>query len=129
MQIKRHIARLLFLCFAVYLGHNLIPHHHHSEVPASMDACACPCDHQNHGEGHSSCTPCHAFNDIDFVKYSHAGIPDPVHVYTDLLISDSASNPDPLKEAGLSQLYFLKLPILSALCSGPPSLRAPPPVA
>ena len=72
MKLHRHISIFLTFCFWVFLGHNLIPHHHHSEqvsVPVSEE---CPMDHgdslkHQHDADHSP-LHCHAFNDVVFDK-------------------------------------------------------------
>ncbi len=51
MTIKRYIAGLLLICFSAFLGHNLVPHHHHSEVFHSPIATDCPFEHGDH-QGH-----------------------------------------------------------------------------
>jgi len=52
MRVNRYIAGLLLICFSAFLGHNLVPHHHHSEVFNSPIATDCPIEHKDH-QGHN----------------------------------------------------------------------------
>lgn len=80
MRFSSLIAGLLLICFSAYLGHNLVPHHHHAEVYQSPIASDCPFehgDHQGHDHEHDASSPeeghpvhCHAFNDVVFKKYN-----------------------------------------------------------
>ena len=79
MKVHRYIASLLLICFSAFLGHNLVPHHHHSTI-ASPLATDCPFEHgDQHGHEHDTDatadadeqpTHCHAFNDVVFEKYN-----------------------------------------------------------
>ena len=129
MSRYKHIFILLLVSFSILIGHNLIPHQHHSHNSARPITQTCPEGHHDHQKDHTGTKHCHAFNDIDFVKYSSSGIPIPASAQTAFVMVDPAGFSDPLAEAELSQSFCLKLPIHSALCSGPPSLRAPPLVA
>jgi hypothetical protein len=136
MKIKRHIAGLLLVCFSVFLGHNLVPHHHHSEVINSPIATACPVEHGDHqGHDHDSDADtkaeehpihCHAFNDVVFVKYK-VPINNPA---TGQLLSMVVSWQAIALEEPLmltSSLYILlKLPGKSHTDLGTRALRGPP---
>jgi hypothetical protein len=132
MKIKRHIAGLLLICFSVFLGHNLVPHHHHSEASISPIASACPVehgDHQGHDHDNDAATEteehpthCHAFNDVVFVNYKVA-INNPG---TSQLVSMQAIA---LEEPPMlsSSLYILvKLPCKSHADIGTRPQRGPP---
>jgi hypothetical protein len=80
MKLFRHLAYVLLICFSAFLGHNLVPHHHHSEVYLGPVDTDCPFEHEDqhgHGHGHEAGTNpeehpihCHAFNDVVFKKYN-----------------------------------------------------------
>lgn len=79
MKVHRYIASLLLICFSAFLGHNLVPHQHHSAVLSPI-ASDCPFEHEDqHGHDHDTdatsdadehATHCHAFNDVVFEKYN-----------------------------------------------------------
>jgi hypothetical protein len=77
MRFNRYIAGLLIFCFSVFLGHNLIPHHHYTDVFGEPLSSACPVQHgdqsgnRDHGgDGVLPPTHCHAFNDVVLEKFS-----------------------------------------------------------
>jgi hypothetical protein len=81
MKAYRYIALLFLICFSAFLGHNLVPHHHHAEAFLNPIAADCPVEHSNHHscnqdakglDHHSADHPshCHAFNDVVFEKYN-----------------------------------------------------------
>ena len=136
MNIKRYIAGLLIFCFSVFLGHNLVPHHHHSEVFHSPIASDCPFEHGDHqGHDHDSDTDadadehpthCHAFNDVVFEKYNAPVIKawtSPVQV---ILVSGQTLVPEVPLDLASSPFIFLKLPCSSNTDIGTRALRAPP---
>lgn len=139
MTIKRYIAGLLLICFSAFLGHNLVPHHHHSEVFYSPIATDCPYEHGDHqGHDHESDADtdaenhpihCHAFNDVVFEKYNAPLIKS----WTSQTLVALFSNHTIVPEAPLviaSKLFtFLKLPCSSHTEIGTRALRAPPALA
>jgi hypothetical protein len=77
MHFNRYIAGILIFCFSVFLGHNLIPHHHYTDLFGGPVSSACPLQHgeksgnQDHGgDGVLPPTHCHAFNDVVLEKFS-----------------------------------------------------------
>jgi hypothetical protein len=77
MRFNRNIAGILILCFSVFLGHNLIPHHHYTDLFGGPVSSACPLQHgdqsgtQDHeGDGILPPKHCHAFNDVVLDKFS-----------------------------------------------------------
>ena len=139
MTIKRYIAGLLLICFSAFLGHNLVPHHHHSEVFHSPIATDCPFehgDHQGHDHDNDADTNseehpshCHAFNDVVFQKYNAPVI----KFWTDQTQVTPVSSQTFVPEAPLvitSKLFtFLKLPCRSHTDIGTRALRGPPALA
>jgi hypothetical protein len=130
MHGARHISLLLFLCFSIFLLHNLVPHHHHAEIVGVPVGSDCPIAHGDHQDrksdhGHHP-IHCHAFNDIVFDKYSpakihpqgraiHAGV---IHGQDMILHPPAAVGPsskDYDHIPGLASWYFVARP-----------LRAPP---
>jgi len=127
MKVNRYLAGLLLLCFSVFLGHNLVPHHHHSEVSLSPIATACPSEHSDtDAEAEEHPTHCHAFNDVVFVKYK-VTINNPS---TGQLLSKVASGQAIAPEEPLmltsSLFILLKLPCKSHPDLGTRALRGPP---
>ena len=133
MKAHRYISIFLTLCFSVFLGHNLIPHHHHSEqviVPVSAE---CPVDHgdsheQQHDADHDA-IHCHAFNDVVFDKYNAIQIRDvSMHIHT-LSISSIIAAVAPMPTENLSAYFQFKIPDKPSGYFGDRSLRGPPVLA
>lgn len=139
MKVYRHIAILLLICFSVFLGHNLVPHHHHSEVLASPLASDCPiqhtdhhaCDQDQHPDGeerHSEDHPihCHAFNDVVFDKHQSQPVKPLtcVTLVTFSSLADLLSYPPATHEIYL--LEGLKIPDKTPELSASRVLRGPP---
>jgi len=124
------------LCFSAFLGHNLVPHHHHTEVYHSPIATDCPFEHGDHqGHDHDSDADadaeehpihCHAFNDVVFEKYN-ASINNPStgQVLAMVVSQQTLALEEPLILTS-SQFILLKLPCKSHTDLGTRALRAPP---
>jgi hypothetical protein len=80
MKVYRYTVWLLMICFSAYLGHNLVPHHHHGEAFVNPISAHCPITHEDQscsdygteGENHlpgKHPLHCHAFNDVVFEKF------------------------------------------------------------
>jgi len=126
----RYISFLLLLSFSVYLGHSLIPHHHHAEVVPSSINGDCPIQHEDNHKNHHDADDhpwhCHAFNNVDFYKYNARGIQPQVRMIQSMLIPASVTLLD-LQPVIVSTGYTcFKIPDKSIECSGAISLRAPP---
>jgi hypothetical protein len=133
MKPYRYIFIFLTLCFSVFLGHNLIPHHHHSEqviVPVSAE---CPVDHGDTHEHHSDADHdplhCHAFNDVVFDKYNSIQIREVSPLILTLAIPSVVLVVAPVPTEILSDYVRLKIPDKPSDYFGSRSLRAPPSVA
>lgn len=132
MNTKRHIAILFLICFAIYLGHNLIPHHHHSEVFSVPMSSQCPVNYDdNHYDERDHNTEkhplhCHAFNNLVINKYSTQVFRPELRVIQSLLLRESASVPESPCLNGTSPLLSFKIPDKSVRIQGAHSLRAPP---
>lgn len=136
MHANRYIAALLICCFSAFLGHNLVPHHHHSEVYQSPIATNCPLDHgDNHGHDHDADTEsntdrhpthCHAFNDVVFEKHSIPAIRPWTGILQAMMVPEQSKLP--VEEQHLSPYTYavLKLPCKNAVYLGSRDLRAPP---
>ena len=133
MKAHRYISIFLTLCFSVFLGHNLIPHHHHSEqviVPVSTQ---CPVDHgdadEHHQDGDHDPLHCHAFNDVVFDKYNSIQFRDlSTHIHA-LAIPSVIAAVAPLPKE-ISSIYMqFKIPDKPSDYFGARSLRGPPVVA
>lgn len=133
MKAHKYISILLTLCFSVFLGHNLIPHHHHSGqviVPISTE---CPVDHGDTNEHHHDTDHdplhCHAFNDVVFDKYNSIQFRDiSTHIHT-LSIPTVISVLAPVPTEILSLYFQFKIPDKPSDYFGARSLRGPPSVA
>ena len=139
MKVYRHIAILLLICFSVFLGHNLVPHHHHSEVLANPLPGQCPIQHADHhacdqdqqpeGKDHQSedhPLHCHAFNDVVFEKH-HSDLVKPltcITLVTFTSFADLLSDPQSTREIYLRE--DLKIPDKTVELSGSRVLRGPP---
>ena len=133
MKSHRYISIILTLCFSVFLGHNLIPHHHHSEqviVPVSTE---CPIDHGDTHEHHSDADHdplhCHAFNDVVFDKYNTIQIAKASTHIQKLTIPSEVSLEAPVPTEILSFYFQFRIPDNPSDYFGSRSLRAPPAVA
>ncbi len=135
MNIKRYIAGLLLVCFSVFLGHNLVPHHHHSEVFNSPIATDCPFEHgDQHGHDHDSDaetnehpTHCHAFNDVIFEKYNSPVVKPWSSQVPIKLVSSQTIIPKLPLDLVSSQYIILKIPCSSYTDIGTRALRRGPP--
>ena len=132
MTIKRHIAGLLLICFSAFLGHNLVPHHHHSELYHSPLTTDCPFEHgetQKNEHNHDSeehPTHCHAFNDVVFEKYSVPLLRPWAGSSLALIVPGQSKLPE-VKQAYTPYTFIaLKLPCKTAAYLGSRNLRAPP---
>ena len=126
MKGLRYISLLLLLTLFVLIGHNLVPHHHHSDIPPITSSQECPLKQDDHHEKGKSPHHCHAFNNVEFEKYSHSGLR-MGHVDTS---SAEPSHPVYVPESEDStlnrHLYFIKPGFLSPEIKGLLSLRGPP---
>ncbi len=133
MKTHKYISIFLTLCFSVFLGHNLIPHHHHSEqviVPVSTE---CPVDHgdteKHHHDADHDPLHCHAFNDVVFDKYNSTqlrGVSTHIHA---LAIPSIFAAVAPMPTEILSVYFQFKIPDKPSDYFGDRSLRGPPLVA
>lgn len=138
MTFKRYIAGLLLFCFSVFLGHNLIPHHHHSEVFLGPIASECPFEHgDTHEHNHTDCdqhagehpTHCHAFNDVVFQKHSVPSIRPWAGNLTAMMVPGQAVLHQ-AEQPGTPYVYALhKPPFITTVYPGSEDLRAPPALA
>lgn len=124
------ISIILSICFAVYLGHNLVPHHHHVEVVNVPVGSQCPVEHENphcgdhETEGHP--IHCHAFNDVVFNKYKVLEVVHHSRAIISIAATGAAGIPDfPVIDDSF-RYSFLKIPDLVVDYFGARSLRAPP---
>ena len=130
MKVKRRISLLLFICFSVFLGHNLVPHHHHAEVVSVPVSCECPVEHGDHNEDDQGPGDhpmhCHAFNDVVFYKYNTHKIQPQAREISTLIALIHRSLPEPPDLTGFSSYISIKIPDKSFEYFGARSLRAPP---
>ena len=136
MKVNRYLAGLLLLCFSVFLGHNLVPHHHHSEVSLRPISTACPVEHSDHqGHDHNSDADaeaeehpihCHAFNDVVFVKYKVTINNPGTGQLLSMVVSGQTSALEEMLMLTSSLFPLLKLPAKSLTDLGTRALRGPP---
>ncbi|MEN8156168.1 MAG: hypothetical protein ABFS10_04405 [Bacteroidota bacterium] len=138
MRVKNQIAIILLISFSILIGHNLVPHHHHAEVLTTPQSDSCPIDHHDHHDhdddddddnGDTGTKHCHAFNNIDFVKYNHTEVSIPEKASVNLIIDHSTTLPDPHADLVSAQQICLKLPIRPAPFLNLHFMRAPPSMA
>ena len=133
MKVHRYIATLLLICFSAFLGHNLVPHHHHSTVfgPIATD---CPFeqgDQHDHdadatADADEHSTHCHAFNDVVFEKYSPPVIKSWSGQVLAMDISGQTLMPIAPPESTSSLIILRRIPFKSPTEIGTRALRAPP---
>lgn len=138
MRISKLIAGLLLICFSAYVGHNLVPHHHHAEVYQGPIDTDCPFEHGDHqghdqqdsdipAEGHP--LHCHAFNDVVFKKYTAPLL----RPWTESIQLMTAPGQFKVAEQNQSvsphRFMVLSLPCRVAVLPGSGDLRAPPVLA
>ena len=140
MKVYRNIAFLLLICFSAFLGHNLVPHHHHTEALLSPIATDCPIEHADHhcgdqpaesGEHHADEHPahCHAFNDVVFEKHN-TQVVQPLSGHTLVMaVSHSDLVPDPPENKDFYKFNGLKFPLKTIELYGSRGLRGPPATA
>ena len=132
MKVQKHIATLLLVCFSAYLVHNLIPHHHHSEISHSPLATNCPFDHEDtHEHDHDAdtgehSTYCHAFNNVVFEKHSVPVIRPWSGSIPAMLVPGQVKLPEEIQGRSPYENTVLKLPCKYAIYLGSRDLRAPP---
>ena len=127
VNLKNYISLLLFICYSVFVGHNLVPHHHHAEAMSVAFDGDCPIDHDDHHDADEHPLHCRAFNSVDFVNYGQVEIQQPVRVISTLTIPISQLQLEPPFALEFQRFIFLKIPDKSTDYFGAISLRAPPP--
>ena len=130
MRVQRYISTLLLVCFSVFLGHNMIPHHHHSEVLHNPLATNCPIDHEDsheheHDAGEQP-THCHAFNAVVFDMYNTLTIRPWTGSIQAMLVPGQLTLPENIQHRSPYEYAILKLPCKSVISLGSVGLRAPP---
>ncbi len=129
MDGKRYIAPFLLICFSIFLGHSLVPHHHYAEIGATFMAGVCPADHEDFHDEQPSPLHCHAFNSLDFVNYSPTKILQPLRVISFWLVPDSSVELEQPPESGLILNISPKIPDKTIKYIGAISMRGPPVIA
>jgi hypothetical protein len=124
---KNHIGQLLLLCFSVFLGHNLVPHHHHSELIIPHPGDSCPIEHEDHRATCDHPAHCHAFNKVAFNKVESSVWQEDSRKTTVQPIAYSTA-PVCMSGAPKNLAYsLLKVPLFMKFWGGPAAARAPPP--
>ena len=137
MKANRYIAILLLFCFSAFLGHNLVPHHHHAEALLNPIARDCPIEHEDHhshnhdadGVDHHADkqpTHCHAFNDVVFKKYNTQVVRLLSGYALVMTVSHTDLTQDPPVKNDFYRYNFLKLPLKTIKLYGSRDLRGPP---
>jgi hypothetical protein len=127
MMIRQiHSGPLLLLCFAVFLGHNLIPHHHHSELVTNQAGESCPIGHEDHTETGNHPAHCHAFNEVTFYKVESSGLMEDVREISLLVSCFTAIATPLLRVSEASHSFTLKIPLAETESGSSVEARAPP---
>ena len=123
---EKYIGQLLLLCFSVFLGHNLIPHHHHSELIITHPGESCPIEHEDHQTSANQPAHCHAFNQVAFNKVESLGMQEDARKFITHTIAFIAA--DLHKPEASRTLLDIPLKINLPLTSwgGTSAARAPP---
>jgi len=120
------ISVLLLVNICILIVHNLVPHHHHVAIVNHPSSQECPPgDHEHHNEDSGS-KHCHAFNDIQFVKYNQSQLPKPVDISSLLSSADPGQVPEPQSDIANTIQPAQNPAVLTAKYSGKLSLRGPP---
>ena len=130
MKGKQHIALLLLLAFFAYLGHNLVPHHHHDGVLRHTEESNCSHSHEHdeaasHENEEDAPDHCHAFNSLVFAKHQSSGIRRVEHTLQAFLLPADENEPE-LPGPKITAFNYFKPPPPEALPPGSRSPRAPP---
>jgi hypothetical protein len=136
MKGTKAISIVLSICFSVFLGHNLIPHHHHAEVISAPVSASCPIEHHACAEDseHSDQkhdadehpVHCHAFNDVVFDKFGAPSV-QPHVLKINTLFADICRTHLETIDSRIPSFYLeIKIPDKSIGYFGARSLRAPP---
>ena len=135
MKGLKYIAVLLLVNILILVGHNLVPHHHHLAALTHPSSTECPEAHEcpetthDHHDEDSGSECCHAFNDISFVKYNLAQLPQPEKLSSFLIIADPGTVSGISPGFTSTNRLILKLLIPTPELSGAHSLRGPPVLA
>lgn len=143
MKGYRYIAGLLLICFSAFLGHDLVPHHHHSEVFHTPIATDCPfehgdqhkhnpdadTDHRAETDAESNPIHCHAFNDVVFEKYRALVNQRGTGQVQAIVVSGLILTPEVQLVDTSSSFTLFKLPCRSLTDTGTRALRGPPALA
>ena len=125
----RQISILLSIIFGVFLGHNLVPHHHHAEKINVPVTARCPVEHGDHRDAHEADhhpMHCHAFNDVVFDKYSPRQIQPRVKMVQSTIVPVPIATQAAAADDGTPVYVCLKIPDPPSRYFGARSLRAPP---
>jgi hypothetical protein len=126
MHATKYISLVLLICFSAFLGHNLIPHHHHADSAHIDTQGHCPVNHKEHHDSDDPPSHCHAFNDVEFIKITPTYMDPPVCNATSLLFSLEEIQIEKQISYGISKYICLKLPIKTIEYMVAIPLRAPP---
>lgn len=126
MKGLKFISVLLLVNIMILIGHNLVPHQHHMVLATHPSSHECPKSNHEHHDEDSGSKHCHAFNDINFVKYKLAQVPMPEKLSSFMIIADPGTVCE--ENPGISAaLRFIPKPIISSpQLTGSHSLRGPP---
>jgi len=136
MNMQRIISAVLLIVFAAFLGHNMIPHHHHESIFHVEDSGCCKHEHaglpvqaegqhddDHAGDGHDHC---HAFNSVDLQKNKpHQGFTKILLPLCCLQTFESEYESGSLQAAEFL-IAIYKPPIRGPVLKGSRVLRGPP---
>ena len=134
MKVDRYITGFFLLCFSVFLGHNLVPHYHISDIVGNPLASDCSSEHGDQEKHHNlndtstSKHPshCHAFNDVIFEKFTPLKYNPNPGLWQDMAMSGLQTNDEVSWLLPSYPFVYLKQSCLSHSDWGTRSLRAPP---
>jgi hypothetical protein len=130
MKMYRFISGILLLCFSAYLGHNLVPHYHHSETCQNPIATECPFEHGDTNEHDHDAdehpTHCHAFNDVVFEKHNVPALHPWAGSIQAMMVPGASKLPEEKQYCSPYIYAVLKPPCITVVYLGSRDLRAPP---
>jgi len=126
MKGLKFISVLLLVNIMILIGHSLVPHQHHMVLASHPSSHECPKSNHEHHNEDSGNKHCHAFNDINFVKYKLAQVPMPEKLASFMLIADPGALSEQNPGVTDTLRFIHKSIIYSPQLAGSHSLRGPP---
>lgn len=126
MSRKKYISVFLLLTFSVLQAHEMIPHHHHTEMETGTINGLCLINHNDCDDTEGRPEPCHYCNEISFYKISTSDIQKKIRTFLVLVIPSIEESCDYSFDFESHRYATFKIPSIHIEYYGSISLRAPP---